>query len=425
MPIDLGLSRIVKLLKVLGNPDLTGNFKAIHIAGTNGKGSICTYLSHILSENHISNGRFTSPHLLVRSDSIQIDNVPIDPESFSSYETRIINKDKEFSIGCTEFELLTCVAFEIFKEKKVQVAIFEVGVGGRLDATNVLQPQKLMCTGIAKIGLDHQNLLGNTIEVIATQKLGILKEKVPCVIDASNQVSILELAHQRAAELHSPLFEASSNLDTQFGFGKLGEFKTPIRGSYQYCNLSVALKIVEVVKNSGFHQISKEAVQRGVSNTKWPGRLDEFDLRITATQSIPVLLDGAHNPQAVTELVKYLDGSYRHSQSNQSEDLIYVMAIKKDKSLQSMFRQLFRPHDTVIFTQFKGGVEGMPWVYPTTPELLEKEATGLSQDMRVRPLLEDALKEAYETHKKTGNKVVICGSLYLVSDILRLHTANQ
>ncbi|VEU22994.1 DEKNAAC104160 [Brettanomyces naardenensis] len=419
--LSLGLTRIVRLLEVLGNPDLTGKFRAIHIAGTNGKGSICTYLSHILTANHISNGRFTSPHLLTRSDSIQINDIPVDPEAFHRLENKIIDTDKKYSIGCTEFELLTCVAFEVFKEQNVDVAIFEVGLGGKLDATNVLQPQKLLCTGISKIALDHQNLLGNTIEEIALQKLGILKEGVPCVIDASNLPSVKRLARDRAEKLHCQLFEASKDLDATYdGFGQLREFESPLRGGYQYSNLSVALKVIEVIKESGvFTQFSKDNIKKGVANTKWPGRLDKFDLPLSGGKKLPILLDGAHNANAVTELVAYLNGSYRHSAGNKTGDLIYVMAIKKDKTLQSMFKQLFRDDDTVIFTQFKEGVEGMPWVHPTDPKLLEEEAKGCSKDIRIEPVLEDALEEAYKEHKRTGRNVVICGSLYLASDVLR------
>lgn len=423
MPLTLGLERIIKLLKVLGNPDLTGKFKAIHVAGTNGKGSVCTYLSHIFTSNHITNGRFTSPHLLTRSDSIQINDIPVDPKLFSQFEQRIIAKDKQYSIGCTEFELLTCVAFQIFKEKKVDVAIFEVGVGGKLDATNVLQPKRLLATGIAKIGLDHQKLLGNTIEEIACQKLGIMKEKIPCVIDGTNKPSVLALAESKAKELHCALYKASPDPSTSFQFGKLSDFHTPINGSYQRCNLSVALRIIEIALKLGY-PITREGVLAGVANTKWPGRLDKFTLQIDPTHTLPVILDGAHNPQAVTELVNYFETSYRQSNGNKSGDLIYVMAVKKDKKLQDMFRKLFRPTDTVIFTQFKGGVEGMPWVHPTDPQLLEEEAKNTSNDIRIEPSLEKALQIAYKEHMLTGKNVAICGSLYLVSDVLRLHASN-
>lgn len=424
MPISLGLTRIVKLLKALGNPHLTGNFKAVHVAGTNGKGSICNYLSHILTASNISNGRFTSPHLLTRSDSIQINDIPIDPQVFRTFESQVIDIDRRFSIGCTEFELLTCVAFEVFKERNVEVAIFEVGVGGRLDATNVLHSSNLLCTGVAKIGMDHQKLLGNTIEEIATQKLGIMKEGVPCVIDGTNVSSVLELAKKTARKLHSKLYEASTNPQTKYSFGLYHDFKTPLHGKYQQNNLSVALKLLDIAKEQGFSNITKRSILKGLRETKWPGRLDEFKLQLPNSRNLPVLLDGAHNLNAVTELIQYLEQNYRTKHENKSSNLIYVMAVKKDKNIKSLFRRLFRPDDNVIFTTFDENIEGMPWVRCTQPKLLEEEAVDTSKTIVLKPNMSDALNEAYDQHLKTGKDVVICGSLYLVSDVLRYHVAN-
>lgn len=415
MPLSLGLSRITRLLKVLGNPDTDNQFRTLHVAGTNGKGSICSYLSHILTANNVANGRFTSPHLLKRSDSIQIDNVPVDENLFETYEKDVAAVDKQYGIGCTEFELLTCVAFKLFKDLKVDVGIFEVGVGGKEDATNVLSADKLISTGISKIGMDHQKLLGNTIEEIATQKLGIMKPGVPCVIDGSNSQTVLALAEETAKNMGSDLYKETAA--SKYTFGSLQEFKPSLLGKYQLCNLSVALRMVDLVKKEGFN-ITKQATQDGVSHTKWPGRLQILDLQ-TDQGTLPILLDGAHNPQAVHELVDYLDGSYRKG------NLIYVMAIKRDKNLEPIFKLLFKPGDTVIFTQFKEGVDGMPWVHPSSATELACEAQGKADDIRVEPVLEDALEEAYRDHEKTGRDVVVCGSLYLVSDILRLDDAHR
>ncbi|KAF6006003.1 hypothetical protein HII12_005226 [Brettanomyces bruxellensis] len=424
MPIHLGLTRVLKLLKALGNPHLTGNFKAIHVAGTNGKGSICNYLSHILTASNITNGRFTSPHLLTRSDSIQINDIPIDPKVFQTFENQVIDTDRRFSIGCTEFELLTCVAFEVFKEKKVEIAIFEVGVGGRLDATNVLQSSNLLCTGVAKIGMDHQKLLGNTIEEIATQKLGIMKQGIPCVIDGTNVPAVLELARKRTSELHSKLYEALIDSQTKYRFGLYGDFKTPLHGKYQQNNLSVALRLLDIARGQGFANITKDTIAKGLEETKWPGRLDEFDLRLPGGNSLPVLLDGAHNINAVTELIQYLDESYRVRHGGKHNSLIYVMAVKKDKNIKTLFKKLFKPNDNIIFTTFNENIEGMPWVRCTQPKLLKEEAAGTSNTIVLKPTLNDALDEAYNQHFKTGKDVVICGSLYLVSDVLRYHVAN-
>ena len=182
--IDLGLARIGRLLQATPQ-----SWRAIHVAGTNGKGSICAYLSAALRSNGLSCGRFTSPHLIDRWDCINVNGRAVSETVFRDVEKAVRQRDQAESLGATEFELLAATAFGVFQREKVEVGVVEVGLGGKLDATNALRHK--VVTVIAKIGLDHQSFLGNTLEEIALQKAGIMRPGVPCVVDGSNHPSCL------------------------------------------------------------------------------------------------------------------------------------------------------------------------------------------------------------------------------------------
>lgn len=188
-----GLSRITLLLKGIPLP-----WKAVHIAGTNGKGSICAYISALLHATHIRSGRFTSPHLIDRWDCITVNEVPIAESRFRSVEERVKERNAVGKIDASEFEILTATAFEIFALEKVQVAVVECGLGGRLDATNVIEGP--LVTVISKIGLDHQGLLGDTIRQIAGEKAGIIKTGAACVVDGSSDAEALAEIERVAGE---------------------------------------------------------------------------------------------------------------------------------------------------------------------------------------------------------------------------------
>lgn len=192
--IELGISRIARLLQ-----QTPLSWKAIHVAGTNGKGSISAYLSRLLAAGGIRCGRFTSPHLVDRWDCITIDEKVVQESLFRQIEASVKLRDQDLGIGASEFELLTATAFEIFNHERVEVGVVEVGMGGRRDATNVLD--NVLVSVISKIGLDHQALLGDSIEQIAREKAGILKPDVPCVIDGTNSVEVLKTIQYRIREL--------------------------------------------------------------------------------------------------------------------------------------------------------------------------------------------------------------------------------
>lgn len=408
MPLDLQLHRIHKLLSLLNNPHHKPHF--IHVAGTNGKGSVCSYISHVLTQSGIDNGKFNSPHLLTPRDSIQINNVPVSIPLYEKCKKLIANTDRQYNVGCTEFELLTCTAFQIFVESSVPIAILEVGVGGRLDATNVIPADKTIVVGVTKVGLDHQSLLGNTLAEIAYQKVGIFKKGVPAVIDGSNDQSVLKVAEKESEIVGCPLVVANRVDDCWI--------KPTLLGDYQWDNLAVALKMIDLIKND---KINKDSIEKGIAKTIWPGRLQKHEFNVEKlglpgnSETITLLLDGAHNTQAAVELGKYLD-SVRQNHSG----FVFVIAITKGKDLNSLFRPIIKPQDTVIFTQFEDNIQGMPWIEPTSAEVLRNEVNSQSiqyEEIYTIPKLKDALKKAYEISNK---QIVVCGSLYLIADVLRL-----
>lgn len=408
MALDLQLHRIQKLLKLLNNPHYKPQF--IHVAGTNGKGSVCSYISHMLTESGITNGKFNSPHLVEARDSIQIDNTPVPWAVYDKCRKLILDTDEKFQVGCTEFELLTCTAFQIFAESQVPIALMEVGVGGRLDATNVIPEGRTLVVGLTKVALDHQNLLGNTLAEIAYQKVGIFKEGVPAVVDGSNDAAVLAVAREESQKLPCPLVVASRETDCYI--------QPPLLGEYQYDNLAVALKMISLI---GDERITQSSIERGIKKTVWPGRLQSysFDLQKIGMGkgSVPILLDGAHNSQAAVELGKYL-ASVRGSGG-----FVFVIAVTKGKDISELFKPILTSKDIVIFTQFGNNIEGMPWIESSDAAFLKEQVQSQNvqyQEIRTVPDVRNALLQAYELSQDTAKPMVVCGSLYLVADVLRL-----
>lgn len=409
MPLDLQLHRVQKLLKLLKNPHYKPQF--IHVAGTNGKGSVCSYISHILEEAGIANGRFNSPHLITARDSIQINNNPVSLPVYEKFRNLILETNDRYDVGCTEFELLTCTAFQIFAEFNIPIAIMEVGVGGRLDATNVIPADRTLVVGITKVALDHQNLLGNTLAEIAFQKVGIFKEKVPAIIDGSNETTVIDIAKKEAANVLAPLVIATR---------KDCWIQPTLLGDYQYDNLAVALKMIDQIKDQ---KITRESVKKGIEKTVWPGRLQEYNFPIqhllheTSEPTFPMLLDGAHNTQAAFELGKYLE--YIRPENG----FVFVIAVTKGKDLSTLFKHIITKNDDIVFTQFHDDIEGMPWIESSPVEFLEKQINDQKiphATVHTIPNIEDSLKEAFRISRQTAKRVVVCGSLYLVADVLRI-----
>lgn len=414
MPIDLGLSRVSTLLKRLGNPHLAYN--TIHIAGTNGKGSTIAYLSSIFTKAGIKNGRFTSPHMLYYNDCISMDENIYPLSKFEEISTLVKQVNVSLELGCTEFELLTATAYKIFEVEKISLAIIEVGLGGRLDATNVLEPPTLLATGITKIAFDHENLLGNTLKEIAFEKAGIIKSKIPVVVDGSNNKEVIDVVESRANELDSPITLVDPAVEgAATDLIKL----SPLKGAYQVQNLGIALKIVDIICSHSTYQLSvtPDSIKEGIKATKWPGRLQSVDVPLSTGSTVEVLLDGAHNESAAIELGKYLDSK----PSRLENGLVYVIAMTKGKNIDSLLKYLLTSKvDTVILTGFSTP-ENMPWIQSSALGDLESIARKYTENIYHgdEGNIESVISQAQRLSEKRGSEIVVCGSLYLCSDVLR------
>jgi folylpolyglutamate synthase/dihydrofolate synthase len=406
--IELGLSRVGSLLQ---QTPLT--WKAIHIAGTNGKGSISAYLSHLLSTGGVRCGRFTSPHLIDRWDCITIGEKVVQESLFRQIENQVKLRDQTLGIGASEFELLTATAFEIFNHERVEVGVVEVGMGGRLDATNILN--NVVVSVIAKIGMDHQAFLGSTIGEIAREKAGILKPGVPCVVDNTNDSEVLETVRRHIQELG-----IESSFVSPVQCPSLSPyFKDLDLEPHQQQNMCCAVSALKLALPQMEFQMKVSDVFSllpRLADVKWPGRLQKIALHPLIDRTEPILLDGAHNAQSAEALGRYVDHRMRSADS----PVTWVVAASSGKDLAGVFGSIIRPGDRVATAEF-GPVDGMPWVQSTNAAELASSIQAI-QDLREVQHFEGNLLPAlrWASDEAQGGPMVIAGSLYLVSDVLRL-----
>ncbi|KAI2467382.1 FolC bifunctional protein [Annulohypoxylon bovei var. microspora] len=405
--VNLGLARITALLK-----QTPQTWKAIHVAGTNGKGSICAYLTAMLRANQISCGRFTSPHLMYPRDCITINDSVVSESKFKHFEDLVKRRNEEQCLGASEFELLTATAFEIFESEKVEVGIIEVGLGGRLDATNVLKHKCV--TIISKIGIDHQSFLGNTIEEIALQKAGIMRQGVPCVVDGSNPSSVLGVLKKHAEETGSNVQFTDPESDTLVK--KLKDNLEP----HQRQNLACAHEAFRLAYPQ--HASSTDILASAARDMVWPGRLQRLSIEKITGRKENVLLDGAHNPQSAEVLSAFVE---RHLRS-QSKPITWVLAATQGKDVSEMFKLLLRDEDSIVTVEF-GPVDQMPWVRPTNSAALLDAASKCGIAISSRFDASTDVRSALNWASQVANEgpLVIAGSLYLVSDIFKLLRVNE
>ena len=411
--IELGLARIARLLQHVPLP-----WRAIHVAGTNGKGSICAYASAMVRATGLRSARFTSPHVIDRWDCITVDEHTVDQSIFRAVENEVHQRNQTQKIGASEFELLTATAFEVFTREKVDVALIEVGMGGRLDATNILTSPS--ATVIAKIGLDHQSFLGNTIKEIALQKAGILKPQVPCVVDATNETDVLTVLSEHAKAVSAgPIIYCPSDDDDFIWKHVAKESFEP----HQQVNLSCAYRAVKVTLEASRMPSDPATIIPAIKSVQWPGRLQNMSIQNLTGRRPVVLLDGAHNVQSAKVLASYVDRRLRKP----GRSVTWLIAASEGKDVDEIFSLLIRPQDHVVTVQF-GSVDGMPWVRPhDSSRLLDSVSGGVKpRSGKLHDSDSDvlaALRWASET--SADGPLVIAGSLYLVSDVLRLGRASD
>lgn len=335
---NFGLTRIEKLLEDLGNPQ--DALKFVHVAGTNGKGSTCAYLANILQAAGYKTGLFTSPYIETFEERIRINgkNIPLDDlrEITGAVRDAAGRVEKEVVEHPTEFELMTAVALEYFHRQQCDIVVLEVGLGGRLDSTNIIPTSEVSV--IARIGLDHTNVLGETLAEIAAEKAGIIKlhgtvVNYPQAPDAET-VILAEAEHQQAT-VTEPDFAALQVSKPQINSNEIPvrpfiyqgiSYETQLLGSYQPTNATLAIEAIECLREKGW-QISPEAIENGIASTTWPGR---FEVLSAAEGKPAIVVDGGHNPQGAEALRDSLQEVFTGRQ------VIFIMAALADKDLSTM-----------------------------------------------------------------------------------------
>ena len=396
-----GLTQVERILSATGNPHK--EIQAIHIGGTNGKGSTAAMMSSILQKEGYRVGLYTSPHLIRFTERIKVNGKEIEEEEVAAL-TEWMKKEIEtagIAPPFTFFDFTTAMALHYFKQKLVDLAILEVGLGGRLDSTNVVDPLISIITNIAK---DHEEYLGKTILKIAKEKAGIIKKGRP-LITAATQPQVLRLFSKICQEKGTPFFRVGKEFryaraeDGDFDYEglnrKLWSIHLNLRGFHQIVNAATAFGAMEVLEDLGY-RVSTDAMIEGLREVEWPGRLE------MVSSSPRVILDGAHNPAGALVLKESLEKEF------QFQRLILLIGIMKDKDIQSMLHLLAPLADHIILTR--------PHTDRATPPSLLKKALGRSG--KKAEIVED-LNEAIERGLSLVQKedlLCITGSLYTVGD---------
>ncbi len=396
--IKLGLDTIGSILSALGNPQ--HRFRVIHIAGTNGKGSIASGLSSILAAAGYRVGLYTSPHLVRFNERICIDNDPVTDEMVVDAYTAVANvpqPDRE----PTFFEFSTAMAFYLFGRETVDWAIVETGMGGRLDATNMVDP---VLSVISNISLEHREYLGESVEAIAFEKAGIIKPDRP-VVTGVQQAEAVETITAVARRHSSPLFRFGRDFRIEAGdqgaFTYVGmdhvwaEMKTGLTGRFQLDNAAITLAACEVLRRNGTN-IPEPAIREGLALNRWPGRLE------VVSTSPMVLLDGAHNLAAAEHLAGFL------SSELQDRKITLVIGILDDKPYPEILRFLLPVCRKAILTQARNE-RALP------AETLLAEAAPLLPDVTAVPRVDAAIEQGL-AGLSPDEILCIAGSLYVVGE---------
>jgi len=376
--IDLSLKRMKKFIDEEGKL----NYKIIHIGGTNGKGSVCQFIASILSRKY-KVGVYTSPHLEKVNERIVVDGTKIKNEEIAKYEYL-----KKY--GFTYFEALTAIATLYFKERKVNYAIMEVGLGGRYDATNVIHPTITIITNVAK---EHEKYLGNDILSIAKEKAGIIKD-APVITAAKGKALdvIKDVAEKRGVDLYivgkhiiwKKIGKRKFFIETEEEY----EIESPLYGNFQGENIAIAIKACELLN------IKKQDIIEGIKNARWAGRMEKIG---------KFLLDGCHNPHAIEAFISSLE-DFDYS------NLVIIFGAMKDKNINEMIKRL--PEGKYITTKINNE-------RAAEPEKIAEIGKKYGKKFFVARDIAEAIKIAEET---AGEKDMVCiiGSLYLVGEARKL-----
>jgi dihydrofolate synthase/folylpolyglutamate synthase len=388
--IKLGLDTISMIVARLGHPERA--FRSIHIAGTNGKGSVTAMVDAAIRAAGHRSARYTSPHLVDLAERFVIDGRPVGRDAMLAAVSDVrdaaesLRADGSLTVQPTFFEVTTAVAFELFRRAGVDTAVLEVGLGGRLDSTNVVTP---IATAITSIALDHEQYLGSTLAEIAAEKAGIIKPGVPIVIGdlAPEAVAVIErVAAERAAEvMRSSAADAAA-------------FTLGLRGRHQIDNAAIAVRLLRLVNERGL-AVPESAIASGLADPGWPGRLD---LRRLA-DGRELLMDAAHNPAGAGALASYL-------RERQGAPLPLVFAAMRDKNIAGILAPLAPVIDSLVVTRASNPRSADPAAIAALAR-----AVAPSLAVTVAPSPADALVEAW----RRSRTIVVAGSIFLLGDVLR------
>lgn len=362
--INLGLERIRAILELMGNPQK--KIKCVHVAGTNGKGSVCAILSTILTEAGYKTGLFTSPHIFKYTERIQIDGKQIDEDVFAEKIFKIQELSEKNNIHLTEFEILTAVMFEYFAENNVDFAVIEVGLGGKYDSTNVIE--KPLCSIITTIDLDHTERLGDTIEKIAEEKAGIIKPNCPVVLNASNKGFNVIKSHTVEDQLI---------IAHEFSLGEMS-----LKGFHQQENLALAVSSLLLL----VPDIKIVTIQNAIKKVVHHGRFEFFADK-------KLLIDGAHNPNGISILRQNLDIYFK------DYNLRFIFGCLKNKDYPKMVDILFKEGDEIYFNHFNHANSATYEELSSVCKYPSKEYNGNLPEF-------DGI-------------TVVCGSLYMISEVMK------
>lgn len=370
--ISLGLDRMFKIMDLLGNPQ--DKLNCIHVAGTNGKGSVCAILSSILTCAGQKVGLYTSPHIFKYTERIQICGKPITDDDFVKYVFEISDLADKNNIDLTEFEVLTAVMFKYFYDNDVDVVVLETGLGGRFDATNIIK--RNLCSIITHVDFDHTERLGNTIDEIASEKAGIIKPNCPCIVFEGREVY-----RDVTDELGSLLLMVAPFAPTT---------ELALKGSYQQENLSLALAAIEEV----FPEVPQVVIDEGLSRVKHPCRFQYIEDK-------NLIIDGAHNPNGINSLSQSLDMYYPNTNRR------FIFGCLKNKDYTKMVQSLFMQGDEIYFYHFK-----------------HQNSCPVQELQKVCPFESKELTPNTQIDFNDGHLNIICGSFYMISELAQRFDIN-
>jgi dihydrofolate synthase/folylpolyglutamate synthase len=410
------LDRMRHLMEALGNPQ--DSLRCVHVGGTNGKGSICAMVTQCLRECGYTVGMYTSPHLIDLRERIQINGSVISHHAFTDILGRVCAATKKLSprLGVpTFFEVMTAVAFVQFAEEAVDAAVIEVGLGGKLDSTNIIIPE---VAAVGSIGWDHMQLLGDTLDKIAEQKAGIFKKNVPAITFQQDK-SVVETMRRVAEEVgaiyqvvgddieFSLRFEANPQLGPHMRVGLSSERVTfehipvPLPGEHQAHNCGLTLAILDKLIERGF-ELPESKIISGLESVHIPGRME------LASKEPRIILDGAHNPPAMNALMKSIGAHVAY------DSMIVIFGCAADKDLDDLLKKVSLGADKVIFTKARNNQRA------ADPKDLARRFNEVCQKMcQTTDTLEEALSVAV---RAAGRDDLICitGSFYLVGEAKKM-----